>query len=102
MSRSLDSGPARSEREQSPVRPSNTPRERAETQRRETKIVHKFNTNSYRLNANQEAMLRDIGMFRTVTTESLQKHIYRGDKDSMEKDLRNLRDLRLVTTQAGT
>jgi hypothetical protein len=102
MSRSLDSGPARSEREQAPVRPSNTPRERVEDQRRDTKTLYKFNTNSYRLNANQEAMLRDIGMFRTVTTESLQKHVYRGDKDSMEKDLRNLRDLRLVTTQAGT
>lgn len=99
MSRSLDSGPTRSEREQAPVRPSKTPRERSETQRRETKIVYKFNTNSYRLNGNQEMMLRDLGMFRTVTTESLQKHIYRGDKDAMEKDLRNLRDLRLVTTQ---
>lgn len=99
MSRSLDSSPTRSEREQAPVRPSKTPRERSETQRRETKIVYKFNTNSYRLNGNQEMMLRDLGMFRTVTTESLQKHIYRGDKDAMEKDLRNLRDLRLVTTQ---
>jgi len=102
MSRSLDSGQTRSEREQAPVRPTHTPRERVETQRRETKTVHKFNTQSYRLNANQEAMLRDIGMFRTVTTESLQKHIYRGDKDSMEKDLRNLRDLRLIAMQSQT
>jgi hypothetical protein len=64
--------------------------------------LYKVNTHSYRLNANQETMLRDIGMFRTVTTESLQKHVYRGDRDTMEKDLRNLRDLRLVATEAGT
>ena len=102
MSRSLDSGPSRSEREQASVRPSNTPRERVETQRREIKTVYKFNTHSYRLNVNQEAMLRDLGMFRTVTTDSLQQHIYRGDKDGMEKDLRNLRDLKLVTVQPGT
>lgn len=102
MSRSLDSGPTRSEREQAPARPSNTPRERVETQRRETKTVYKFNTHSYRLNANQEAMLRDVGMFRTVTTDSLQKHIYGSDKDGMEKDLRNLRDARLVAIQAAT
>lgn len=88
MSRSLDSGPTRSEREQAPVRPSTTPRERVETQKRETKTVYKFNTQSYRLNANQEAMLRDLGMFRTVTTDSLQKNIYRDDKDGMQKDLR--------------
>jgi hypothetical protein len=99
MSRSLDSGQTRSEREQAAVRPTHTARERVETQRRETKTVYKFNTNSYRLNGNQETMLRDLGMFRTVTTASLQKHIYRGDKDAMEKDFRNLRDLRLVTTQ---
>lgn len=99
MSRSLDSGPTRSEREQAPVRPSNTPRERLETQRRETKTVYKFNTHSYRLNANQEAMLRDMGMFRTVTTRSLQKHIYGDDQNRIEKDLRNLRDLKLVTVQ---
>lgn len=102
MSRSLDSGPSRSEREQVSVRPSNTPRERVETQRRETKTVYKFNAYSYRLNANQEAMLCDLGMFRTVTADSLQKHIYRGDKGGMEKDLRNLRDMRLVTMQPKT
>src|SRR5215469_11279898 len=102
MSRSLDSGPARSEREQAPVRPTNTPRERVQDQRRETKTVYKFNTQSYRLNPNQEAMLRDVGMFRTVTAESLQKHIYHGNKDRMENDLRNLRDLRLIAMQSQT
>src|ERR1051326_4881210 len=102
MSRSLDSGPSRSELEQIPVRLGNRSREHVEDQRRDTKTLYKVNTHSYRLNANQETMLRDIGMFRTVTTESLQKHVYRGDRDTMEKDLRNLRDLRLVATEAGT
>lgn len=102
MSRSLDSAHSRSDREQPRVAQNSSVRERPEDQRRQNKTVYHFSTHRYRLNANQETMLRDIGMFRTVTAESLQKHVYRGDRDSMEKDLRNLRDLKLVTVQPAT
>jgi hypothetical protein len=42
-------------------------------------------------------MLRDIGAFRTITADSLQKHVYLGDADRFRKDLRNLTDQRLLT-----
>lgn len=35
----------------------------------------------YRLNSNQSTMLQDLGAFRTITAESLQKHVYRGDEE---------------------
>jgi hypothetical protein len=41
-------------------------------------------------------MLRDIGTFRTITADSLQKHVYHGDADRFRKDLRNLTDQRLL------
>jgi hypothetical protein len=42
-------------------------------------------------------MLRDIGTFRTVTADSLQKHVYQADADRFRKDLRNLKHQGLLT-----
>jgi hypothetical protein len=47
-------------------------------------------------------MLQDLGAFRTITAESLRKHVYRGDEERFRKDLRNLTDQRLVTVQADS
>ena len=54
---------------------------------------------SYHLNSDQAAMLRDVGAFRTITAESLRKHLYQGDAERFKKDLSNLTDQRLVTVQ---
>src|SRR6266567_6035999 len=57
---------------------------------------------SYRLNSRQSAMLQDLGAFRTITAESLRKHVYRGNEEQFRKDLRNLTDQRLVTVQPAS
>src|SRR5205807_6276450 len=54
---------------------------------------------NYHLNSNQAAMLRDVGAFRTITAESLRRHLYQGDAERFKKDLSNLTDQRLVTVQ---
>jgi hypothetical protein len=51
------------------------------------------------LNSNQASILRDVGAFRTITAESLRKHLYQGDAERFKKDLSNLTDQRLVTMQ---
>jgi len=43
-----------------------------------------------------------VGAFRTITPESLRRHLYRGDADRFKKDLSNLSDQRLVTVQADS
>ena len=102
MSRSLDSSSSRADREQSQVSQKSIGRDRSEDRTQQNKTVYHFNSRNYHLNAKQETMLRDIGTFRTITAKSLQKHVYRNNKDNMEKDLRNLRDLKLVTVQRDT
>ena len=54
---------------------------------------------NYHLNSNQAAVLRDLGAFRTITAESLRRHLYQGDIERFKKDLTNLTDQRLVTVQ---
>jgi hypothetical protein len=57
---------------------------------------------NYHLNFNQAAVLRDVGAFRTITAESLRKHLYQGDAERFKKDLTNLNDQRLVSVQADS
>ena len=102
MSRSLDSSSSRADREQSQLSQKSIGRDRSEDRTQQNKTVYHFNCRNYHLNAKQETMLRDIGTFRTITPKSLQKHVYRNNKDNMEKDLRTLRDLKLVTVQRDT
>jgi hypothetical protein len=54
------------------------------------------------LNSSQSEMLQDLGAFRTITAESLRKHVYRGNEEQFRKDLRNLTDQRLVTVQPAS
>lgn len=99
MSRSLEDGSSRSERSQQEPG-ERVPQEGCTDARRQTtKTVYHFCGHNYHLSTQQAAMLRDIGAFRTITAESLQKHVYRGDEDRFTKDLRNLTDQRLVTVQ---
>jgi hypothetical protein len=54
---------------------------------------------NYHLNSSQAAMLRDVGAFRTITAESLRRHLYQGDEERSRKDLANLTDQRLMAVQ---
>lgn len=96
MSRSLDRGVSHSERDQQEVRERVCPQGRSDTRGQEGKTVYQFCGHSYYLSARQAAMLRDTGTFRTIATDSLEKHVYHGDEDRFRKDLRNLSDQRLV------
>jgi hypothetical protein len=62
----------------------------------ETRTAYELRGREYHLNSPQAAVLRDVGAFRTITAESLQKHVYHGDKDCFRKDLRDLTDQRLI------
>jgi hypothetical protein len=60
------------------------------------RTVYQLRGRNYHLNSGQAAMLQDVGTFRTITAESLRRHLYQGDKESFKKDLANLTDQRLV------
>jgi hypothetical protein len=47
-------------------------------------------------------MLQDLGAFRTITTNSLRKHLYDNNDERSRKDLRSLREQRLLTLQPGS
>jgi hypothetical protein len=47
-------------------------------------------------------MLQDLGAFRTITANSLRKHLYDNDDERFRKDLRSLREQRLLTVQFGS
>jgi hypothetical protein len=72
---------------------------RSDSRQQEAKTVYHLCGQNYHLSSRQSAMLRDVGTFRTITDEALQKHVYRGDEDRFRKDLRNLTDQRLVAVQ---
>jgi hypothetical protein len=70
-----------------------------DTRAQEGKTVYHLRGQHYRLDSGQSAMLRDLGAFRTITADSLRKHLYHGDQERFRKDLRNLTDQQLVTVQ---
>jgi len=75
-----------------------------EQNRRDSRTQHgrtayQLSGRNYHLNSNQAAILRDVGAFRTITAESLRRHLYQGDAERFKKDLSNLTDQRLVTVQ---
>ena len=46
--------------------------------KRDGKTVYHLRGQNYRLDSGQSAMLRDLGAFRTITADSLRKHLYHG------------------------
>ena len=62
----------------------------------ESRTAYELRGREYHLNLPQSALLRDVGSFRTITAESLRKHVYHSDKEGFRKDLRNLTDQRLI------
>ncbi len=83
-------------REQVPAR---NPRH---TRTHDSRAAYHHGGRNYHLNSNQAAVLRDVGAFRTITADSLRKHLYQGDAERFKKDLANLTDQRLVSVQAGS
>ena len=99
MGRSLDDDSLRPAQGQGAARERVPQRSDRDSQAEEGRTAYQLRGYSYRLNSSQSAMLQNLGAFRTITAESLRKHVYRGDEDRFRKDLRNLTDQRLVTVQ---
>lgn len=96
MDRSLDDDGLRAQQEPREVEKRIPQQSRHTRPSEESRSAYELRDREYHLNSPQSAVLRDVGVFRTITTESLQKHVYHGDKDRFRKDLRNLTDQRLV------
>ena len=96
MDRSRDDDGLRADGEPRQAEGRVSQKSRHERPSEETRTAYELRGREYHLNPPQAAVLRDVGAFRTITAESLQKHLYHGDKEHFRKDLRNLTDQRLV------
>jgi hypothetical protein len=96
MHRSLDDDELRAERKLREGADGVSQQSRHNRVSEEGRTVYELRGREYHLNSTQSAVLRDVGAFRTITAESLQKHVYHGDKERFRKDLCNLTDQRLV------
>src|SRR6185437_7795566 len=72
-----------------------------QSREQDSKSIYQSRGQRYRLNSDQSRMLRDLGAFRTITANSLRKHLYDNDDERFRKDLRSLREQRLLTVQPG-
>lgn len=68
----------------------------------EGKSIYQSRGQRHRLSSDQSRMLQDLGAFRTITANSLRKHLYDNDDERFRKDLRSLREQRLLTVQSGS
>jgi hypothetical protein len=100
MDRSWDDSAGRSVREQEHAENRTSHKTRPAHDAQGNRAVHQSRGRNYHLNSSQVAVMKDVGAFRTVTVESLQKHIYAGDHERFRKDLRDLKDQGLVTVQS--
>jgi len=73
-----------------------------ENRDQDAKSIYQNRGHRYRLNSGQSRMLQDLGAFRTVTANSLRKHLYDNNDERFHKDLRSLREQRLLAVQPGS
>ena len=73
-----------------------------ESRDQDTKSIHQSRRQRYWLNSGQSRMLQDLGAFRTITANSLRKHLYDNNDERFRKDLRSLREQRLLNVQPGS
>src|SRR5437016_1636295 len=99
MGRSLHDDSLRPAPSQGQVREQGADRNPRPSRDHDSRAAYHHAGRNYHLNSNQAAMLRDVGAFRTITAESLRRHLYQGDTERFKKDLTNLTDQRLVTVQ---
>ena len=79
MRRSLDDDRLRAEREPRWKTENAVPQQSRHNRASEqTRTAYELRGREYHLNSPQAAVLRDVGAFRTITTDSLQKHVYAG------------------------
>jgi hypothetical protein len=102
MGRSLHDDSLRSTRSQEQTGERVPDQNQGHTRPHDSRAVYHHAARNYHLNSNQAAVLRDVGAFRTVTAESLRRHLYQGDAERFKRDLSNLTDQRLVTVQPGS
>lgn len=102
MGRSLHDDSLRPTPTQGQPREQGPDRNLRHTRTHDGRAVYHHAGRNYYLNSNQAAVLRDVGAFRTITAESLQKHVYQADAERFKKDLINLTDQRLVSVQADS
>jgi hypothetical protein len=62
----------------------------------EERIVYELREKSYRLNDLEARMLTDIGAFRAIEKADLLRHIYKGQQEIFDRDLRHLHRQSLV------
>ena len=73
-----------------------------ESRDQDAKSIYRSRGQRYRLNSDQSKMLQDLGTFRTITANSLRKHLYENNDERFRKDLRSLREQRLLTVRHGS
>lgn len=73
-----------------------------QSREQDSKSIYQSRGQRYRLNSDQSRMLQDLGAFRTITANSLRKHLYDNDDERFRKDLRTLREQRLLIVQSGS
>ena len=102
MGRSIHDESLRPDQEPTPAaeRSSRTPPTHDREQK--DKSIYEHRGQRYRVNSNQATVLQDVGAFRTVTANSLCKHVYDNKDDRFRKDLRNLTEQRLLSIQPGS
>lgn len=101
MGRSLHDDSLRHTQSQGQAREQVADRNPRHTRTHDGRSAYHHGGRNYYLNSNQAAVLRDVGAFRTITAESLRKHLYQDDAERFKKDLTNLTDQRLMSVQAG-
>lgn len=72
-----------------------------ENREQDSRSIYQSRSQRHRRTSDQSRMLQDVGAFRTVTANSLRKHVYDNDDERFRKDLRSLREQRLLTVQSG-
>jgi hypothetical protein len=73
-----------------------------ENREQDAKSIYQSRGQRYRLSPDQSRMLQDLGAFRTITANSLRKHLYGNNDERFRKDVRSLHEQRLLTVQAGS
>ncbi len=68
----------------------------------DSKSIYQSRSQRYRLNSDQSKMLQDLGAFRTIAANSLRKHLYDNNDERFRKDLRSLREQRLLAVEPGS
>src|ERR1700693_5832170 len=99
MGRSLNDDTVRSAQGHHDARERVPQQSHRDSRAQDGKTLYNLRGQNYRLDSGQSSMLRNLGAFRTITADSLRKHLYHGDEERFRKGLRNLTDQRLVTVQ---